>query len=73
MTRTTFEKLRAELESAGPKAGSVPCVDNRELFDRGVFEWAGRYPMARWISINTARQYVTARTYGRRAVRERSG
>lgn len=153
-TRSSFEKLRAELDAAGPGAGGVPCVDDwsvkdllavrawwtervidwveagrqgetpitpaegyrwnetprlnadvvasarresyrsirrrlergyervmravqsledRELLDVGVFPWAGRYPLARWISINTDRQYATARTHIRRALRERPG
>jgi len=48
------------------------CVDSlsdRELLDAGVFPWAGKWPVSRWISINTTRQYVTARTYVRRVVR----
>ncbi|HSR51248.1 MAG TPA: ClbS/DfsB family four-helix bundle protein, partial [Acidobacteriota bacterium] len=142
LTRSAFEKLRKELDAAGPGAGEVPCVENwsvkdllavrawwtksvidwieegqrgetpvlpaqgyrwnetprlnndlvseardesydsvrgrleegyqrvmrmidslddRELLEPGVFEWAGKYPISRWISINTARQYTTAR------------
>lgn len=149
--RSTFDKLRAELDAAGPKLGGVPCVDDwsvkdllavrawwtenvidwvesgsrgecpitpavgyrwketprlnadvvkkcrresyrsvrgrlergfervmptidslndHELQDVGAFEWAGNYPISRWISINTARQYTTARTHIRRALRE---
>ncbi len=148
--RTTYEKLRATLDEAGPRAGSRPCVDDwsvkellavrawwtervidwveagrrgevpetpapgvgwsetprlnadvartarresyrsvrnrldrgvervlrtidrlddRELLEPGAFAWAGRYPVARWISMNTARQYETARTFVRRAGR----
>jgi len=148
---STFEKLRAELDAAGPDVGTIPCVDewsvkdllavrawwtesvidwveagkwgeypvtpaqgyrwketprlnadvvrkcqaesyesiyarllqsyervlpvinsldDEGLLDVGVFEWAGNYPISRWISINTARQYVTARSFIRRALRE---
>lgn len=151
LTRSSFEKLRAELEAAGPEAGALPCVDDwrikdllavrawwtesvidwveagrsgqapvtpaegykwnetprlnadvveaarkesyrsvrerlergfervmrtidslddRELLQVGVFAWAGKYPIARWISMNTARQYATARTFIRRSLRE---
>jgi hypothetical protein len=35
-----------------------------------VFGWAGKWPLARWISINTARQYTTARAYVRQLARE---
>jgi len=154
LTRSTFEKLRAELEAAGPRVGSLSCVDDwtvkdllavrawwtenvidwieagrrgetpitpadgyrwnetprlnadvvkaarresyssardrmergfervirtidalddTELLGIGVFAWAGKYPISRWISINTARQYTTARTFIRRALREHHG
>lgn len=154
MTRSAFEKLRTELDAAGPRAGSLRCVDDwsvkdllavrawwtrhvadwveagrrgetpvtpaagygwsetprlnndiversrresyrsvrarlergydrvmkiidslndRELLQVGVFRWAGKYPISRWISINTARQYSTARTFVRRALREQRG
>jgi hypothetical protein len=46
-------------------------LDDRELLEVGAFPWAGKYPIARWISLNTARQYTTARTYVRRALRRR--
>lgn len=149
LTCSTFEKLRAELEAAGPRAGSLSCVDgwsvkdllavrawwtervidwveaglrgevpvtpkegyrwkdtprlnadivraarresyrsvrarlelgfervirtidtlgDSELLEASVFPWAGKHPISRWISINTARQYVTARTLIRRAL-----
>ncbi len=151
LTRSTYEKLRSELEVSGARVGSLPCVDNwsvkdllavrvwwtenvidwieagrqgetpvtpaegyhwnetprlnadvvkaarresyrsvcarlergfkrvmhaidslddRELFEVGVFAWAGNYPIARWVSINTARQYTTARTFIRRALKK---
>ena len=49
---------------------TIDSLDDHELLDRRHFEWAGNYPIARWISINTARQYTTARTYVRRVLRE---
>ena len=154
LVRSTFEKLQAELDAAGPTAGKLPCVDDwtvkdllavrawwtenvidwvdagrrgevpilpaegyrwsetprlnadvvkrtrresyrsirtrlargfqrvmhtidslddQELLGVGVFPWAGKYPISRWISINTARQYSTARTFVRRALRARRG
>jgi len=48
----------------------IDALDDNELLEPRVFEWAGSYPIARWISINTVRQYTTARTFIRRAVRE---
>jgi hypothetical protein len=48
---------------------TIEALDDRALLEAGVFGWAGKWPIARWISINTARQYTTARTYVRRALR----
>jgi hypothetical protein len=48
----------------------IVSLDDRELLSPGVFSWAGKWPVSRWISINTARQYVTARTFIRRALRD---
>jgi len=48
---------------------TIADLDDNELLQPGVYEWAGKWPLARWISINTARQYATARTFVRRALR----
>lgn len=48
----------------------IESLDEHELLEAGVFAWAGNYPISRWISINTARQYTTARSFIRRALRE---
>jgi hypothetical protein len=43
-------------------------LNDRQLLAPHVFDWAGKWPISRWIAINTARQYTTARTYIRRIV-----
>ena len=48
----------------------VDSLSDRELLDTGVFSGAGNYPIRRWISLNTVRQYTTARSFIRRAIRE---
>ncbi len=50
---------------------TIDALDDRELLDVGTYLWAGKWPIIRWISINTARQYTTARAYVRRALRRR--
>ena len=50
---------------------TVKDLSDAELVDVAHFEHAGRYPVCRWISINSTRQYLTARTYLRKALRER--
>ncbi len=46
-------------------------LDDRELLQVGAFEWAGKFPISRWLSLNTARQYVTARSFVRKAAAKR--
>ncbi len=57
--RDGYRRVRAAIDS----------LDDEELLEVGAYEWAGKWPLARWISINTARQYVTAWTFIRRALR----
>jgi hypothetical protein len=60
-------RLRKGFESV---LALIASLDERELLSPEVFPWAGKWPVSRWISINTARQYVTARTFIRRALRD---
>lgn len=70
--RESYRSLRKRLERGYERVmRTIDKLDDRELLGVGVYEWAGRYPLSRWLSINTARQYTTARTYVRRALRER--
>ncbi len=64
---TLVQRLTAGAERT---LATIASLDDHELLGRRHFEWAGNYPIARWISINTARQYTTARTYVRRVLRE---
>lgn len=67
----SYSEIRERLERGYERVMSViGLLDDRELLETGVLPWAGNYPISRWISINTARQYFTARTFVRRALRE---
>ncbi len=67
----SYRSLREALEDGYLRVmDTIGSLDDSELLDVGAFDWAGKYPISRWISINTTRQYVTARTYIRRALRE---
>jgi hypothetical protein len=67
--RTSFAALRQRLDRGAKQAlATIDTLTDRELFTVGAFPWTGTLPLSRWISINTARQYTTARTYIRRAV-----
>ena len=67
----SYSAIRARLERGYERVlDAIQSLNDSELLEVGVFPWAGKYPIARWISINTTRQYLTARTYIRRAIRE---
>ncbi len=69
--RESYRSIRHRLENGFERViATIESLDDHELLDAGAFEWAGKYPVSRWISINTARQYTTARTFIRRAMRE---
>jgi hypothetical protein len=68
--RQSYRTLRTRLERGTARVlATIDALDNTELLEVGVFDWAGNWPISRWISINTARQYATARTFIRRALR----
>ncbi len=68
--RESYSDVRRRLEEGSQKVlATIEALDDRQLLETGVFAWAGKWPLSRWISINTARQYTTARTYVRRAIR----
>ena len=69
--RKSYRSIRVRLEKGFQRVmDTIDALDDRELLEVGVFPWAGKYPISRWISINTTRQYLTARTYIRRTLRE---
>lgn len=72
--RRSYRSIRAKLERGYRRVvDTIELLDDTELLEVGIFEWAGKYPISRWISINTTRQYLTARTYIRRAIRQKRG
>ena len=69
--RRSYRSIRAGLEKGYRRVmDTIDSLDDTELLEVGIFPWAGRYPISRWISINTTRQYLTARTFIRSAIRE---
>ena len=71
--RESYKSVRKRLEDGVERALEViDSLSDDELLRPGVFGWAGKYPLARWLSINTTRQYTTARTYVRKAKKVRS-
>ena len=67
----SYRSIRVKLDQGFHRVmDTIDSLDDKALLEVGVFPWAGNYPISRWISINTTRQYLTARTYIRRALRE---
>ena len=70
--RQSYREIRRRLAQGHRRLlRTIDALDDAELLGVGAFEWAGSYPLSRWISINTARQYQTARSFIRKALRER--
>ena len=69
--QTPYSSIRARLEQGYRRVlETIDVLDDSELLEVGVYPWAGKHPISRWLSINTARQYTTARTHIRRAIRQ---
>ncbi len=69
--RESYRSIRLRLHRGYERVlRTIDGLDDRELLEAGVFPWAGKYPIVRWISLNTTRQYTTARTFVRRTLRE---
>jgi hypothetical protein len=69
--RESYASVRKRLDKGFAEVLKlVDDLSDHELLDTGVFPGAGGYPIRRWISLNTVRQYTTARSFMRRAVRE---
>jgi hypothetical protein len=67
----SYRTLRTRLDRGVARVlATIDALDDTELLERGRFEWAGKWSVSRWISVNTARQYQTARTFVRRALRD---
>ena len=67
----SYASVRSRLEHGVNRVlDLIGRLTDEELMSPGVFPWAGKWPLARWISINTVRQYTTARTFVRRALRD---
>lgn len=68
--RESYRSVCRRLQDAQQSVVSlIDGLSDRELLEVGVFPGAGRYPVRRWLSLNTVRQYTTARTLLRKAAR----
>jgi len=68
----SYGEVLARLESGQRRVlTTIDRLDDDDLLEPHRFEWAGKWPIARWISLNTARQYTTARAHIRAGLRNR--
>ncbi|MEM9556198.1 MAG: ClbS/DfsB family four-helix bundle protein [Acidobacteriota bacterium] len=62
--------LRRRLDAAvADVLALIDTLDDADLLEPGRYDWAGKWPLSRWLSIGTTRQYTSARTYVRKALR----
>ena len=70
--RESYRSVRGRLQLGYERVlTTLDLLSDRELLRVGVFAWAGKHPVARWVSMNTATQYASARGLVRRALRSR--
>lgn len=68
--RESYRSIRGRLDDGYERLlRLIDRLGDAELLNVGAFAWAGKYPVSRWLSINTTRQYTTARTHIRRAMK----
>ena len=68
--RASLTVLQRRLATAvGTTVETINTLSDAELLKVGIFNWTGNWPASRWISVNMTRQYTTARTHIRRALR----
>lgn len=68
--RRSWKRVRAEFEDSHDAViATLEQLSDPELEQVGQFEWAGRWPVLRWVSISTATGYASSRTYVRALLR----
>jgi hypothetical protein len=68
--KESYASVKKRLEKGYSKLMKlIDSMNDKQFLEVGTYEWAGKYPIARWLSLNTTRQYATARTYVRKAIR----
>lgn len=71
--RESYRSVRQRLHDGYERVmATVEALSDRQLLRSGAFDWAGKWSVARWVSVNTATQYASARTRIRRALRDRA-
>ena len=70
--RESYRSVRQRLQRAYEQVHEVIAeVDDRQLCTAGAFDWSGKYGACGTINLNTARQYRTATSFIKRALKQR--
>ena len=68
--RRSWVRVRADFEaSQAAVLEALESLSDAQLEDAGAFEWAGKWPVLRWVSVATTTGYVSARKYVRALLR----
>ena len=60
--KTSYATIKRRLiDSHNKVVALIDSLPDPELTQPGVFEWAGKWPVMRWISVSTSSQYDGAR------------
>lgn len=66
----SLDETRRKLRSSKTKVVKIiHSLSDEELEQQGVYEWAGKWPLMRWISVGTSSQYDGATRQIRKALK----
>ncbi len=69
-TKKTYTDIKRKLIASKRKVCKlIESLSDEELTQVGVYEWAGKWPVMRWVSVSTSTQYDGARKLIRKAKR----
>ncbi len=66
----SYQQTRKRLKVAFQQSlTAIDGLTDQELLTPKLYEWSGNWPLARWVAINTTRQYTTARAHIRKTIK----
>ncbi|MGH1345720.1 MAG: ClbS/DfsB family four-helix bundle protein [Nannocystales bacterium] len=72
--RRSWKRVRADFAASREAVlAALEQLSDTELEGEGEFEWAGRWPVLRWVSVATTTGYASSRKYVRALLRRLEG
>ncbi len=69
--RRSWKRVRSDFEASHDAVvAALARLSDAELEAPGQFEWAGRWPVLRWVSVATTTGYASSRKYVRALLRK---